>query len=310
MSDFDPTPDDLIVSAVFDGVATADEIEQVASDPRLAARLAQFRAVAEAVSGPVPLVDTTVREAHLARAIEEGVAGWPSGAAAPPPPPPPAPLSPPPLPPPPAPVVDLAAARARAGTRRQPRAVAVLSVAAAVALLAAAGAFLLRAVDSGNSGGSDQAAVESTNDAGGDAQSFEPNADTGTAPETPEAATTGPPSTVAGDSSATAGGESGVDPALPNLGQFTKAEDLATRVRAQLLVDPNARDLATDETCQNDFGVPVTLLGRASLNGEEGLVYVEQAQVNGRRVWLVDPGASSATSSGAACRQITPVQHL
>ena len=39
MSDVDPTPDDLLVSAVLDGEASPAEVDRVASDPRLAARL-------------------------------------------------------------------------------------------------------------------------------------------------------------------------------------------------------------------------------------------------------------------------------
>lgn len=295
MSDFEPTPDDLTVSAVLDGVASSEEIERVAADPRLASRLAQFRVVAEAVGGPVPLVDTTVREAHLARALAEG-----TSAAAPPPPPPP---------PPPPETVDLAAARAR--RRTQPRYVAILSAAAVLVLVVAAGAFLLQAGNSGGGGdaevaATDQAPVESSGGTRADAAvPFEPDADAdaGTAPE-PNSTAGGPATTIAGGSAT----ESALDPTLPDLGRFSKADDLVTRVRAELVLDPTARALTTDEPCQDDFGVPVILLGRASLDGEEGLVYVEQAQTTGRRVWLVSP--AFVDTAGADCRQITPVQSL
>ena len=42
--------DDELVSAVLDGEATADERSRVAADPALSARLAEFAAVADALS--------------------------------------------------------------------------------------------------------------------------------------------------------------------------------------------------------------------------------------------------------------------
>lgn len=299
MSDSPPTPDDLLVSAVLDGIASPDEVQRVASDPRLTARLAEFRAVAEAVGGPVPLVDTAKREAHLARALAEGV---PLATTAPSPPPPP---------------VDLA--RVRAG-RNRPRSTTILSVAAAIVLALAAGALLVRLGDSVGTSSDDSASsagdsrdVTAADGAGADegsrgAESVEGDDTEAGATEAPSS----PPSTTAGE--AEDGLAADVDPALPDLGTFTKAEDLASRVQGELILEPSPDDLsatgqsfATTDTCLDDFGVDVVLLGRATLEGEEGLVYVESSTGSGRRLWLVDP---SVVATDGTCRQITPVQTI
>lgn len=288
MSDTPPTPDDLLVSAVLDGVASPDDVARVAADPRLSARLEQFRAVAEAVRGPVPLVDPVVRDAHLARARDAfghaGTVGADTrplvapGATTPPPP------------------ADFAAARAQRARRARPR--AILSIAAAVVLVVAAGAFLVRLGGSSPSG--DDAEVAATappalesDDTSSGAEAFAPEAG---AP----ASTT--PTTVAGGAAG-----SGVDESLPSLGEFSKADDLAARVRGELLLDPTPADRVTDETCRDDFDVEVTLLGRAAVAGETGLVYVEATPSGDRHLWFVDPGSVGADDT---CRQIIPVQTL
>ena len=296
MSDTPPTPDDLLVSAVLDGVASPDDVARVAADPRLSARLEQFRAVAEAVRGPVPLVDPVVRDAHLARARDAfGAAGTVGadtrpvvapGATTPPPP------------------TDFAAARAQRARRARPR--AILSIAAAVVLVVAAGAFLVRLGGSSPSGDDDEVAATAppaleSDDTSSGAEAFAPEAD---AP----ASTT--PTTVAdAPGSAAAGGAagSGVDESLPSLGEFSKADDLAARVRGELLLDPTPADRVTDETCRDDFDVEVTLLGRAAVAGETGLVYVEATPSGDRHLWFVDPGSVGADDT---CRQIIPVQTL
>lgn len=296
MSDTPPTPDDLLVSAVLDGVASPDDVARVAADPRLSARLEQFRAVAEAVRGPVPLVDPVVRDAHLARARDAfghaGTVGADTrplvapGATTPPPP------------------ADFAAARAQRARRARPR--AILSIAAAVVLVVAAGAFLVRLGGSSPSG--DDAEVAATappavesDDTSSGAEAFAPEA------EAPASTT---PTTVAdAPGSAAAGGAagSGVDESLPSLGEFSKADDLAARVRGELLLDPTPADRVTDETCRDDFDVEVTLLGRAAVAGETGLVYVEATPSGDRHLWFVDPGSVGADDT---CRQIIPVQTL
>ena len=311
MSDFEPTPDDLVVSAVLDGVASPDEVERVAADPVLTARLARFRSVAAAVGAPVAPVDRAVREAHLTRALAEAV---PAGMAGPPPPPPAIPPQSPAAGPP----IDLAAARAR--RHHRPRHVAVLSAAAVVVLLVAVAAFLTRAADPGGGGGDDEVAAtdratfESSGDSGAEAAvQVDPRPGSVTPP--PDAPVAGPTSTVAGapaaDSAGSAGAggtaESALGAPLPDLGRFTEAAALVTRVRLELA--SGARDLATDEPCRDDFAVPVMLLGRASVGGAEGLVYVETAPSVGRRVWLVAADQDSDTPGGG-CRQIIPVQSL
>lgn len=296
MSDTPPTPDDLLVSAVLDGVASPDDVARVAADPRLSARLEQFRAVAEAVRGPVPLVDPVVRDAHLARARDAfghaGTVGADTrplvapGATTPPPP------------------ADFAAARAQRARRARPR--AILSIAAAVVLVVAAGAFLVRLGGSSPSG--DDAEVAATappalesDDTSSGAEAF--------APEAGAPASTTPTTVADAPGSAAAGGAagSGVDESLPSLGEFSKADDLAARVRGELLLDPTPADRVTDETCRDDFDVEVTLLGRAAVAGETGLVYVEATPSGDRHLWFVDPGSVGADDT---CRQIIPVQTL
>lgn len=308
MSDFEPTPDDLVVSAVLDGVASPDEVERVGADPVLTARLARFRSVAAAVGAPVAPVDRAVREAHLTRALAEAV---PAGMAGPPPPPP----ATPPQSPPAGPPIDLAAARAR--RHHRPRHVAVLSAAAVVVLLVAVAAFLTRAADPGGGGGDDEVAAtdrptfESSADSGAEA-AVQVDPRPGSATPSPDAPVAGPASTVAeapaADSAGSAGAaESALGAPLPDLGRFTEAAALVTRVRLELA--SGARDLATDEPCRDDFAVPVMLLGRASVGGAEGLVYVETAPSVGRRVWLVAADQDNETPGGG-CRQIIPVQSL
>ncbi len=63
--------DDDLVSAVLDDEATADERARVAADPVLSARLAEFRAVATEVGGPVTPRATAARDAALATAVAE-----------------------------------------------------------------------------------------------------------------------------------------------------------------------------------------------------------------------------------------------
>lgn len=302
MSDPDPTPDDLVVSAVLDGEASPAEAERVASDPRLAARLDQLRAVAAAVGGPVPLVDPAVREAHLAAALAEArrlAAGPPTdgsrGEPVPPPPPPPPP-------------VDLAAARAR---RRPGTSRVLLSVAAALLVVVAAGAVLVRLGDLGGSGGGDEVATDadearSTADSPGAAEG---GADDGASSEafTPEAGdatdeNSATPTTTA-DAPASAAGS--IDPDLVSLGTFARAEGLTAAVRGRLVLDPTPEPAGEDPVCQDDFPVATTLLGRATVAGEEGLVYVDAEPGSGRQVWFVDP--TTAGVAGEACRRIVPV---
>ena len=316
MSDVDPTPDDLLVSAVLDGEASPEEADRVASDPRLAARLEQLRIVADAVGGPVPLVDPLVRERHLAAALAEArrlappATGAPdaptlAAAAAPvAPTPPPAPPAPPPPP------IDLAAARAR----RRPLGPVILSSAAAVGLGALVAAGLARVASESGSGGDEAASTAATAaDEAGDSAGGT-SADAAVPEAQGDASTLGdggqdqaPASTVPGSSSS-ASGEREIDPALPDLGTFTKADDLAASVRGRLVLEPRPEAAGVDPVCQDDFPVPTTLLGRATVEGEEGLVYVESAPGTGRRLWLVDP--TTAGAGGEACRRVVPVQPL
>jgi hypothetical protein len=76
MSTFPPPPEpatteaeDDLVSAVLDGEATAEQVDQVTSDPRLSARLAQFRAGAELVAAPPPALSDPGRASLLSGAI-------------------------------------------------------------------------------------------------------------------------------------------------------------------------------------------------------------------------------------------------
>jgi hypothetical protein len=294
MIDPEPTPDDLLVSAVLDGVASPDDVARVAGDPVLTARLDQFRSAARAVGGPVPLVDPVVRDAHLARAVAalasgRMVADAPNPVSAVPP-------APRVVPPP----TDLAAARARRQRRLGP---VVLSVAAAVVLVVAAGALVLRIGDTSGGSSDDEVATatapdasDESGDAGGDAGA----ADT-------QEFTPGAPSTVAPDGTGSSATEAGVDPSLPTLGTFAKGEDLAARVRGELILDPSPTQRATDEACLDDFGVDVVLLGRATVDGEEGLVYVESDPSASRRLWFVDP---TTVATDGTCRQAIPVQRL
>ena len=299
MIDPEPTPDDLLVSAVLDGVASPDDVARVAGDPALRARLERFRSVARAVGGPVPLVDPVVRDAHLARAVaalaSDRAAGDAPAATAPP-------AAPRVVPTPPPPPSDLAAARAR---RQRRLGHVVLSVAAALVLIAAAGALVLRLGDTTRSSSSDEAATATAPDAA--AESGDGGGDSSAGAADSEQFAPGVPSTVAPDGSGTAASEAGVDPTLPTLGTFAKGEDLAARVRGELILDPSPTQRATDEACLDDFGVDVVLLGRATVDGEEGLVYVESDPSAARRLWFVDP---ATVATDGTCRQIVPVQRL
>lgn len=303
MNQPEPTPDDLLVSAVLDGVASPDDVARVTGDPALTARLEQFRSVAGAVGGPVPLVDPVVRDAHLARAIAAlGSEGEPVATLAPAVPAPPVPSAPralptPPTPPPPP--SELAAARARRQRRLGP---VILSVAAALVLVAAAGALVLRLGDTTGGSSSDEAATDTAPDA---AESGDGGGDTSAGTADSEQFAPGVPSTTAPDGSAAT--EAGVDPTLPTLGTFAKGEDLAARVQGELILDPSPTQRATDEACVDDFGVEVVLLGRATVDGEQGLVYVESDPSAARRLWFVDP---TTVAADGTCRQVIPVQRL
>ncbi|MBL8777743.1 MAG: hypothetical protein JNK12_17510 [Acidimicrobiales bacterium] len=299
MNQPEPTPDDLLVSAVLDGVASPDDVARVTGDPGLTARLEQFRSVARAVGGPVPLVDPVVRDAHLARAVaalgSDGRATTaPAAAAAPP--------EPRVVPTPPPPPSELSAARARRQRRLGP---VILSVAAALVLVAAAGALVLRLGDTTGSSSSDEAATATAPDA--PAESGDDGGDASAGAADSEQFTPGVPSTTAPDGAGTAATEAGIDPALPTLGTFAKGEDLAARVRGELVLDPSPTQRATDEACLDDFGVEVVLLGRATVDGEEGLVYVESDPSASRRLWFVDPATIAADGT---CREVVPVQRL
>ena len=301
MNQPEPTPDDLLVSAVLDGVASPDDVARVTGDPALTARLEQFRSVARAVGGPVPLVDPVVRDAHLARAVaalESDRMATVTPAAA-------TPLAPRAVPTPPPPPSDLSAARARRQRRLGP---VVLSVAAALVLLAAAGALVLRLGDTTGSSSSDEAATATAPDAADESgSSGDDGGDASAGAADSEQFTPGVPSTTAPDGSGTAATGAGIDPSLPTLGTFAKGEDLAARVRGELILDPSPTQRATDETCLDDFGVEVVLLGRATVDGEEGLVYVESDPSASRRLWFVDPATIAADGT---CREVVPVQRL
>lgn len=62
-------PDDELVSAVLDGEATVEERARVLGDPVLAARLAEFEAVADAVGGPVATRSEAARDSALTAAV-------------------------------------------------------------------------------------------------------------------------------------------------------------------------------------------------------------------------------------------------
>jgi negative regulator of sigma E activity len=125
MSEYDPRPDDELVSALLDGEATPEEEARVTSDPELAARLAEFRAVAEAVGAPVPVAQQAARDAAIARAIATS------------------------------PADELAAARAKRADTRARRWLPIASVAAAVLVVLAAIPLLSRL----GGGGSDDSAL-------------------------------------------------------------------------------------------------------------------------------------------------------
>lgn len=144
MTDFDPTPDDEIVSAYLDGEATPAERAVVEGDPRLLARAAELRAVATAIGAPVAPTDDA-RDRLIAQALTA------TG--------------------PVAPVVSIDAAR----RRRQRIGLAIASAAAVLVALLALPVLL----DDGSS--DDQtAAVESADDAASDGS---PDAVDGAAPE-------------------------------------------------------------------------------------------------------------------------------
>ncbi len=147
-----------------------------------------------------------------------------------------------------------------------------------------------------------EAADSAATDGGGDAALPEAQGDSSSLGEGGQA-----PSTTA-PGSASAGAEREIDPSLPDLGTFTKSGDLAAAVRGRLVLDPRPAPAGDDPVCQGDFPVPTTLLGRATVEGEEGLVYVEAAPGSGRRLWFVDPSTPGA--DGDACRQVVPVQQL
>ncbi|MCB1016138.1 MAG: hypothetical protein KDB10_13615, partial [Acidimicrobiales bacterium] len=224
MTPTEPSPDDLLVSAVLDGHASPEEVARVASDPRLAARLEQFRHAAGAVGGPVPLVDPAVREAHLARARAEarpGATGAPEA---------------------PRPVGDLAAARAR--RRTTGRATTILSIAAAVVLLAAVGAFLVGQLGSGGTS-SDEVATATDEGGADEARAADAQDDSASSGgDAPEAATASPPSTtVPGGEAFAPDGGTGIDPSLPSLGTFDDVGGFVARVRGQTVLDPTPEDL-------------------------------------------------------------------
>lgn len=64
-------PDDDLVSAVLDGEATEAERAQVAADPVLSARLAEFADAAERVGAPVAAQAEAVRDRAIAAAVAE-----------------------------------------------------------------------------------------------------------------------------------------------------------------------------------------------------------------------------------------------
>lgn len=333
MSDLEPTPDDaqpddaqpddLAVSSVLDGLASLEESERVASDPRLAARLSQLRAAAQAVRGPVPLVDPATREAHLARAraafaevVAERSASPRTPAAAAPPPPPLPPAPPRPVPATSAPVTDLAAARAR---RRPPGGARILSIAAAVLLVLGVGAFIVATNATG--GGGDEAASNTSDDtsaAFSAADSGEAGGGVADAPQATippggdetavEGSSAGSSATTVPDSASGAASAEDFATSVPSLGAFAKTSDLADSVRGRLALEPAPRAAGIDPACQDDFDAPVTLLGRATVAGQEGLVYVEAQPTTDRHLWFVDP--TTAGAQGEACRRIVPVQPL
>ena len=171
-------------------------------------------------------------------------------------------------------------------------------------LVVAAGALVLRLGDTTGGSSSDEAATVTAPDAG---ESSDDGGDAGAGTADSEQFTPGVPSTTAPDESGTAATESGVDPTLPTLGTFAKGEDLAARVQGELVLDPSPTQRATDEACFDDFGVEVVLLGRATVAGEEGLVYVESDRSAARRLWFVDP---TTVAADGTCRQVIPVQRL
>lgn len=85
MSDDPRAHDDELVSAVLDGEASPEEVERVASDPDLSARLDAFRRVRDAVAEPVPVLDELSRRRLLDRALEVADETFAVRAVAPPP---------------------------------------------------------------------------------------------------------------------------------------------------------------------------------------------------------------------------------
>jgi len=302
MSDSRPEPDDELVSAVADGEASAAESARVAADPRLSARLDEFFAVTDAVNGPVPLVDPDVRDRHVERALAAAdyLTGAPPGAA---------PTAEIPVPPPPPPPVgDLAAARA---WKRPPAAlIGALSAAAVLLLLVVGAALILRADDEGGDGG--------------DATAAAPATDAPTAAESQEAegggGGTGDDSALefedddgededSGDVDVEGFDEDDVE----FLGDFEDQDELIAEVRSVLARDvtpsqggglaSGEEEPADQEPCQEEFPVDTILLGSATLEGKTGLVYVEEAEVEDRQVWIVQPGAGE-------CEDLAPVTEL
>lgn len=84
MSDDARIPDDEIVSAVLDGEASPEEVERVASDPVLSARLEQMRQVSAVVGEPVTPLDELSRRRLVDRALDAAALPGTPGSLAPP----------------------------------------------------------------------------------------------------------------------------------------------------------------------------------------------------------------------------------
>jgi hypothetical protein len=199
MSDVEPRPDDELVSAYLDGEATPDERAVVEARPDLLAKLNQFRSVAGQVADvepPDPARRAAAVDAALQSSDQSRTTGSDDG------------------------VVDLGARRTRA---RRPGLLIGLSAAAAVVLVVAIGAAVLRSRS--------QPALTSVGTA---AEVAGPTSSTAV-PDNARAQTASP---AAGAASGAAGNGAQADSAagvpVVDFGNFADQAALDTRLRAQL----------------------------------------------------------------------------
>ncbi|MGH9245830.1 MAG: hypothetical protein ACRD29_16225 [Acidimicrobiales bacterium] len=246
---------DELVSAYVDGVATTEETARVEADPALRARVAAFRAVAEAVGHAVAAPPTAARDAAIAQAVTaaDGVLG-------------------------PTPVAELAAARVRRERRR--RGLWAASVAAGFILVAVGVPLVLslRGGDDDTAAVSNDEVVDAT---GGD----ESGTDTGAEGDRPGIGAAGTTSTR--ETPASVGDETS-DAFLGSFadsnGLFDEVRDAEARGRPgpQIGID-SASDL--EERCPTRPDTDLIAVYAAELDGER--VEVQVYDTGDQRVAVV-----------------------